>query len=100
MSQLLNAQSLGREPYQRLASLMQINNGITWWKAEKEKEKELVINGFKKLYNHSNYINSDINKIISLMYEQMQIIIEDKNTANMMPLFILKSREKDIKGFT
>ena len=30
----------------------------------------------------------------------MQIIIEDINTINMIPPFIPRSREKDIKGFT
>ena len=66
---LLNAQSLGKEPYQRMASLMQIDNGITWWKAENDNEKELVINGFKELYRHSNNFNVDTNKIITLMQE-------------------------------
>ena len=53
---------------------MQINNGITWWKAENDNEKELVINGFKELYRHSNNFSVDTNKIITLMQEQMQII--------------------------
>ena len=83
-----------------MASLMQINNGITWWKAENDKEKELVINGFKELYNNSNNIIIDTNKIITLMQEQMQIIIDDRNTVNMIPPFIPRSRAKDIKGFT
>ena len=34
------------------------------------------------------------------MHEQMQIIIEDINTINMIPPFIPRSRAKDTKGFT
>ena len=34
------------------------------------------------------------------MQKQMQIIIEDKNTINMISPFIPRSRAKDIKGFT
>jgi len=75
---------------------MQFNNGITWWKIENDKEKELVINGFKELYNHSNSINIDTNKIITLMQEQKQIIIEDTSTINMISPFIPRSRANQI----
>lgn len=34
------------------------------------------------------------------MQELMQIIIDDTNTVNMIPLFIPRSRAKDKKGFT
>ena len=78
LSQLLNAQSLGKEPYQRMASLMQNNNGTTWRKSENDNEKELVIKGFKEIYNNSNNIIIDTNKIITLMQEQMQIIIDNR----------------------
>ena len=91
----MNAQSLGKEPYQRMASLMQINNGIIWWKAENDKEKELVINGFKELYIHSNNIIIETNKIITLIQEQMQIIIDDTNTVNMIPPFIPISKNRN-----
>ena len=100
MIQLLNTITLGKGPYQRLTSLLQINNRITWWKAGNGKEKELVINRFKELYNNSNFINIDTNKIITLIQKLMQIIIEDSNTINMIPPFIQRSRAKDIKGFT
>ena len=51
INQLLNAQILGKEPYQRLTTLMQLNYQQTWWKAETNKEKELVINNFKNSIN-------------------------------------------------
>ena len=75
-----------------MVSLMQFNNGITWWKIGNDKEKELVVNGFKELYNHSNSINIDTNKIITLMQEQKQIIIEDSSTINIISPFIPRSR--------
>ena len=34
INQLLNAQTLGKEPYQRLTSLMQFNQTTKWWKPE------------------------------------------------------------------
>ena len=44
---------------------MQINNGISWWNAEKDKEKELVINGFKELYytaiQNNPYLRTSVN---------------------------------------
>ena len=79
---------------------MQINNEITCFKSYNDKEKELVINVFKELYNHSNNMNINTNKIINLMQEQIQIIIEYKNTVNMIPPFIPRSRAKDIKCST
>ena len=59
LNQLLNAQILGKEPYQRLTTLMQLNQQQTWWKAESNDEKELVINNFKALYKHSNNNNAN-----------------------------------------
>ena len=38
--QLCNANSLGHEPYQRIASLMQIGTKVQWWKPENQEEKK------------------------------------------------------------
>ena len=38
---------------------MQLNHQQTWWKAESNDEKELVINNFKALYKHSNNNNAN-----------------------------------------
>lgn len=95
LNQILNSQTLGKEPYQRMASLMQLNTGITWWKAENNNEKELVINGFKVLYRHENRISTNPNGILKLMQELMELLINDINTINLQPPCIPKSRAKD-----
>ena len=39
LNQLSNIQEQGKEPYQIMKSLIQINKGITRWRAENNNEK-------------------------------------------------------------
>ena len=100
ISSLLKSQSLGKEPFQRLTHLMQLNNKNIWWKPESETEKEMVIKGFIELYqsNH-NIIEQDNINLINLILQSLEVIIQDKNSINIPPPAIPKSEAKDINGF-
>ena len=99
INQLLNAQTLGKEPYQRLTSLMQFNQTTKWWKPENQKEKEIVIKGFKELYKHDENKTFNINETIDLMIKQLDIIIKDQTSEQIEAPTIPKSRARDINGF-
>ena len=97
---MLNLQSLGKEPFQRLSSLMQIKHYQNWWRAENSNEKEIVINGFKELYLHSNEKKSGREDITKLLMNQLDIIINDNHTNKLPPPPTPKSRARDINGFS
>ena len=63
-------------------------------------EKELVINNFKSLYQHSNNKIFNPNKILNLLINQLDIIINDDNAKNLPPPMKPKSRAKDKYGFS
>ena len=46
-NQLLNSQTLGKEPYLRLESLIQLSQRTKWWKSKSQKEKSIVIKDLK-----------------------------------------------------
>ena len=79
---------------------MQLNYQQTWWKAESNEEKELVINNFKDLYKHSNNKHSNAEQIIGLLIKQLDIIINDQNSKNIPPPAKPKSRARDKYGFS
>lgn len=100
ISSLLKSQSLGKEPFQRLTHLMQLNNKNIWWKPESETEKEMVIKGFIELYqSNQNIIEQDNINLINLILQSLEVIIQDKNSTNIPPPAIPKSEAKDINGF-
>ena len=98
--QLLNAQTLGREPYQRLTGLMQLNQSTNWWKSDNQKEREIVINGFKQLYKHKDQKTFDIIETIDIMIKQLNILINDQQTNQIEAPFTPKSRARDTNGFS
>jgi len=86
ISSLLKSQSLGKEPFQRLTHLMQLNNKNIWWKPESETEKEMVIKGFIELYqSNQNIIEQDNINLINLILQSLEVIIQDKNSTNIPP---------------
>ena len=56
IGKLIEAKQLGTEPYQRLTSLMQIGKKDIWFKPDTIQQKEIIIEGFKKLYKHHTII--------------------------------------------
>ena len=100
INQLLNAQTLGREPYQRLIGLMQFNQSTKWWKPDNQKEREIVIKGFKQLYKHEEQKTFNINDTIDIMIKQLNIIINDQQSNQLGPPITPKSRARDANGFS
>ena len=100
INQLFYAQTLGKEPYQRLTTLIQLNYQQTQWKAETNEEKELVINNFKELCKHSNNKHSNAEQLIKLLIKLLDTIIKDQNSKNTPPPSKPKSRARDKFGFS
>ena len=78
---------------------MQFNQTTKWWKPENQKEKEIVIKGFKELYKHDENKTFNINETIDLMIKQLDIIIKDQTSEQIETPTIPKSRARDINGF-
>ena len=100
ISALLKSQTLGKEPFQRLTHLMQLNNKNIWWKPDSEAEKKIVTKGFIELYQSNQKLNKkDNNNLIYLINQSLDIIIQDEKSKNIPPPSIPKSESKDINGF-
>ena len=50
ISDLLKCNNLGKEPYQRLLSLMHYKSKITWWRPENAETLQRILQGAKELY--------------------------------------------------
>ena len=100
ISALLKSQTLGKEPFQRLTHLMQLNNKNIWWKPDSEAEKKIVTKGFIELYQSNQKLNKkDNNNLIYLINQSLDIIIQDEKSKNIPPPSIPKNEAKDINGF-
>ena len=97
--QLCNANSLGHEPYQRIASLMQIGTKVQWWKPENQEEKKNIIKGFTELYKAKSASPVTSDEIINIMHQTISKLINEIATQ-FNPPEIPKSQAKDTNGFS
>ena len=77
LAQLCNANSLGHEPYQRIAGLMQIGTKIQWWSPENQEEKKVIIKGFTELYKAKNVAPVIPDEIINIMHQTISKLINE-----------------------
>ena len=77
---------------------MQINQTTKWWKPETNQEKELVIQGFKDLYKHTNNKTYNTNETINILTKQLDILINDEETKHMKSPSLPKSTARDYNG--
>ena len=100
IAKLIQCNTLGHEPYQRLASLMQFGFNKAYWTGETQEKNKQIIEGFKELYGHNPHKQVDINKTCEKINDLLDIIIQDKSTENIPPPHTPHSRAKDINGFS
>ena len=97
---LLTSNNLGKEPQQKLTSLMQIRSKVKWWKSENKNEKKKIIEEFKSLYDHTPIKTKNTSIIANNLIQLLDIILRD-NKAKEIPFPpIPKSTAKDINGFS
>jgi len=77
LAQLCNANSLGHEPYQRIAGLMQIGTKIQWWSPENQEEKKVIIKEFTELYKAKNVAPVIPDEIINIMHQTISKLINE-----------------------
>jgi hypothetical protein len=97
---LLENDTLGREPYQKLAALLQTNSNIKWWNKNTIRNKMEIINEFKKLYKHDYSINFDNNNITKNLIILLENIINNRTSTNLQTPKLPKSRARDQNGFS
>lgn len=98
--QLLETNNLGREPQQKLTSLMQIHSKIKWWKSQNQNEKINILNESKQLYNHKQTKPTNPKLIAQNLISILDKIINDNATKLIESPKIPKSRARDLNGFS
>ena len=97
---LLTSNNLGKEPQQKLTSLMQIRSKVKWWKSENKNEKKKIIEEFKSLYDHTPIKTKNTSIIANNLIQLLDIILRDNKAKEIPPPPIPKSTAKDINGFS
>ena len=97
---LLQCNSLGHEPYQRLTNLMQYNFNQKFWKENNPEKNKIIAEGFQSLFGNKNNINLELDDLCKKINMQLTIITQDNKTKDLAPPFIPQSRARDANGFS
>ena len=100
IAKLFQCNALGREPYQRLSSLMQYNFDKKIWNENNKAKEEQITEGFKVFFQHENQKIVNIEKMYQSMGALLNLIIESPLSKNMSAPDIPYSRARDKNGFS
>ena len=99
ISDLVKCNSLGKEPYQRLISLMHYKSKIVWWKPENIESFQNILSGAKELYLDKGPTVITKFQLAGIIVRLIDAMLQSDDINNMQTPEIPKSTAKDKYGF-
>jgi len=99
ISDLVKCNSLGKEPYQRLISLMHYKSKIVWWKPENIESFQNILSGAKELYLDKGPTVITKFQLAGIIVRLIDAMIKSNDINNIQTPEISKSTAKDKYGF-
>ena len=76
---ILRNDYIGATAYNKIASIMQIKTGNTFWNYQEDNIKKNILNGFKTLYKHNWQVNNQTKNIIQTKLNTLNILKQYKD---------------------
>ena len=99
ISDLVKCNNLGKEPYQRLLSLIHYKSKIVWWRPESKETFQHILQGAKELYIDQGPIQITKHKLAELINKIIDKMLKSNDINSLPPPDTPKITAKDKCGF-